>query len=38
MERLGIANASFLRPDLDRLIGVQRIVIDQSYPIGGTHE
>ena len=38
MERLGIANASLLRPDLDRLIGVLRIVIDKSYPIRGTHE
>ena len=38
MERLGIVNASFLRPDLDRLIGVLRIVIDKSYRIRGTHE
>ena len=38
MERLGIANASFLRPDLDRLIRVLRMVIDKSYPIRGTHE
>ena len=38
MERLGIANALFLRPDLDRLICVLRIVIDKSYPIRGTHE
>ena len=38
MEHLGIDNASFLRPDLDRLICVLRIVIDKSYPIRGTHE
>ncbi len=38
MERLCITNASFLRPDLDRLIGVLRVVIDKSYPIRSTHE
>ena len=38
MERLSIANAAFLRRDLDRLIGVLRIVIDKSYRIRGTHE
>lgn len=38
MKHLGIANASFLRLDLDRLIGVLHIVIDNSYPIRGTHE
>ena len=38
MERLGIANASLLRLDRDRLIGVLRNVINKSYPIRGTHE
>ena len=30
------ANAAFLRPDLDRLIGGLRFVIDKNYPIRGT--
>ncbi len=33
-----IANAPFLRPDLDRLISGLRFVIDKNYPIRGTHK
>lgn len=31
-----IANAPFLRPDLDRLVGGLRFVIEKRYPIRGT--
>ncbi len=33
-----VANAPFLRPDLDRLIGGMRFVIQKSYPIRGTRK
>ncbi len=33
-----IANAPFLRPDLDRLAGGLRFVIEKNYPIRGTGE
>ena len=32
-----VANAPFLRPDLDRLVGGLRFVIEKNYPIRGTH-
>lgn len=31
-----IANAPFLRPDLDRLLGGLRFIIEKAYPIRGT--
>ena len=33
-----IANAPYLRPDLDRLISGLRFVIDKNYPIRGMHK
>lgn len=33
-----IANAPFLRPDLDRLVGGLRFIIEKAYPIRGTVE
>ena len=38
LQLVDIANAPFLRPDLDRLIGGLRFVIDKNYPIRGTHK
>ena len=35
LQLVDIANAPFLRPDLDRLIGGLRFVIDKNYPIRG---
>lgn len=33
-----VANAPFLRPDLDRLVGGLRFVIENNYPIRGTRK
>lgn len=38
LQLVDIANAPFLRPDLDRLISGLRFVIDKNYPIRGTHK
>ena len=38
LQLVDIANAPFLRPDLDRLIGGLRFVIDKKYPIRGTYK
>ena len=32
-----IANAPFVRPDLDTLLGGLGFVIEKNYPIRGTH-
>ncbi len=38
LQLVDIANAPFLRTDLDRLVGGLRFVIDKQYPIRGTHK
>ena len=37
LQLVDIANAPFLRPDLDRLVRGLGIVIEKSYPVRGTH-
>lgn len=37
LQLVDIANAPFLRPDLDRLVRGLGFVIEQNYPIRGTH-
>jgi peroxiredoxin len=37
LQLVDVANAPFLRPDLDRLLGGLRFVIQNHYPIRGTH-
>lgn len=37
LQLVDVANAPFLRPDLDRLIGRLRFTMEKNYPIRGTH-